>query len=348
MSLKILENVPLAPFTTLGIGGNARFFVEATSDAEIFNAFEYARERSLEVFVLGGGSNIVVSDAGFEGLVVKVALSGITFETAGSDHVWVSVGAGESWDEFVGVCVEKALAGIECLSGIPGCVGGTPVQNVGAYGQEVAETIESVRCFDRQTGRIIKFSNAECRFSYRKSTFNSDEKGRYVVLSVRFRLELNGKPTLRYKELAAIFSNGNEPTLSDVREAVLSIRRSKAMVIDAADPDSKSVGSFFKNPIVPVEQVSKIATAAGVDEPPVFDAGDGKMKLSAAWLIEMAGFHKGYRRGRAAISTRHSLALVNLGGATARELITLKDEIQDRVALKFGISLETEPVLVGF
>lgn len=345
--LNVERNVPLGPMTTLGVGGAAAYFVRLSSEEDVGAAFEFALTRTLPVFVLGGGSNIVVSDEGFDGVVVQVGLKGLSFEEVGGDVVRLTAAAGEDWDVVVEECVSRGLAGFECMSGIPGLVGGTPVQNVGAYGQEVSETIVSVRCFDRTSGKFVELSNEECGFAYRTSIFNTTERGRYVVTSVKYDLKRGGSPRLTYKDLKERFAR-RLPTLTDTREAVLSIRRRKSMVIDPTDPNSRSAGSFFKNPIVNAEEVDNIARLAGQDRVPTFPAGAGRVKVPAAWLIEQAGFQRGYKLGRAGISTNHSLAIVNLGGATSMEIVLLKDEIQTAVEARFGISLQPEPVFVGF
>jgi UDP-N-acetylmuramate dehydrogenase len=342
MSLKILENVPLAPLTTLQVGGPARFFVEAVSENDVTEAFEYAKRDSLETFVLGGGSNVLVSDRGFEGLVVRNAIRGITQEDA-----VITAAAGEDWDEFVSFCVAKELAGIECLSGIPGFVGGTPVQNVGAYGQEVSETIESVRCFDRRSDEFVELPNEQCGFDYRKSVFNSDKRGRYVVISVTYRLSPGGEAKIVYKDLKDHFGE-NRPTLLETRDAVLRIRRAKSMVIDPLDPNSRSAGSFFKNPIVAAELVEGIAEELMIQTVPHFRVNDTEVKIPAAWLIENAGFSRGFVHGNAGISSNHTLAIVNRGGAAASEIVSLKNLIQNAVLERFGIDLRPEPVFVGF
>ena len=338
--MNILENVPLAPLTTLKVGGPARFFVRAESEAHVFGALEHADARGLDVFVLGGGSNILVSDKGFDGLVVQIALRGVSF-----DGEVVTAQAGEDWDPLVETCVSRDLAGIECLSGIPGYVGGTPVQNVGAYGQDVSETIVSVRCLERGSRGIVDLPNAHCGFTYRKSIFNSDARDHYIVLAVTFRLVAGGEPMVEYRDLQRYFE-GREPTLRDVREAVLEIRRSKSMVIEPTDPNSKSAGSFFKNPIVEISKFESIK--AHHSDVPSFPAGDGKTKIPAAWLIEQSGFHKGFRLGNAGISENHSLAIINRGNATSKEIVELKNKIQDAVEKKFGIILQPEPIFVGF
>ena len=341
MPIEILENVSLAPLTTLKVGGPARYFATAQSENDIVDAFEYADLHKLDVFVLGGGSNILVSDKGFEGLALHIALSGIDF---GSD---LRVAAGENWDTLVAKCVEKGLAGFECLSGIPGSVGGTPVQNVGAYGQEVSETIVSVRCFDRESRNFIELSNQECGFEYRKSIFNSTHRDRYVVISATFALTAGGSPKIVYKDLNEHFGE-NEPTLIETREAVLKIRRAKSMVIDESDPNSRSAGSFFKNPIVPSSVPSKIAESLKIQNVPSFRFSESEAKIPAAWLIENAGFSKGYIHGNAGISSNHSLAIINRGSASANEIIELENMIQKAVKDRFGIELQPEPIFVGF
>ena len=342
MSVKILENVPLAPFTTLRVGGPARYFIEARSERDVAEAFDYARSSNIDVFVLGGGSNILVSDKGFDGVVVQIAIKGLT-----RDDDVATTSAGEDWDNFVAYCVENELAGVECLSGIPGFVGGTPVQNVGAYGQEVSETIVSVRCFDRSTSKFADLSNEQCGFSYRTSIFNSSQKDRYVVLSVTYRLVSGGPAKITYKDLSDHFA-GRVPTLVETREAVLKIRRAKSMVIDAADPNSRSAGSFFKNPIVPKLKVQEIAKTLMIPKVPHFRVNETEVKIPAAWLIESAGFAKGFVFGNAGISSNHSLAIINRGGAAAAEIVELKNMIQSSVLERFGIELLPEPVFFGF
>ncbi|MDX2040284.1 MAG: UDP-N-acetylmuramate dehydrogenase [Acidobacteriota bacterium] len=361
----IQENVPLAPLTTLGIGGSARFFAEAVSESELIAAIEFSEQRVLPVFILGGGSNVLVSDEGFSGLVIRVAIKGIsssggwdrfrTCPTNEKQSKWteqITVGAGEGWDDFARQCVERNLAGVECLSGIPGLVGGTPVQNVGAYGQDVSETITRVRAFDRQTKQIVELSNAECGFSYRASIFNSTERDRYVVLAVTYSLKQNGEPALRYPDVKNFFAGRNDkPSLAEVRQAIIEIRSRKGMVIvpdDAANtPESRSAGSFFKNPVISAEAFAKLEATAS-ERPPSFPATTGYVKVPAAWLIERAGFTRGYAKGRAGISSKHTLAIINRGGATANEILDLVSEIQTRVAERFGVELKPEPVFVGF
>jgi UDP-N-acetylmuramate dehydrogenase len=339
----IQQNIPLAPMTTLGIGGPARFFAEVRAEDELGGALAFAIRERLPVFVMGGGSNLLVADEGFPGLVIRVAIRGIEWRADS-----VTAAAGEDWDAFVGECVARDLAGVECLSGIPGLVGGTPVQNVGAYGQEVSETIVSVRAYDRQANRIVTLGNAGCGFSYRTSIFNTTARDRYVVLAVSYALRPHGAPALRYPDVKTFFADrAAAPTLREVRDAVRTIRARKGMVIAADDPDSHSAGSFFKNPILTREQLARLEAEAP-DRVPNYPAIGDHFKVPAAWLIEQAGFQRGYARGRAGISSKHTLAIVNRGGATAREVLELVEEIQDRVRQRFAIELTPEPVFVGF
>jgi UDP-N-acetylmuramate dehydrogenase len=350
--MQMKENQPLALFTTFGIGGPARWFAEAATEDEIVEATAWAREHGLELFVLGGGSNLLVSDAGFDGLVLRVALRGITVADAldSSGHAIYQAAAGEEWERCVQRTIEDRCAGLECLAGIPGTVGGTPVQNVGAYGQDVASAIERVRAFDLKRHGFVEFTNSECAFSYRRSRFNSTDRGRYIVTRVDYRLIPGGAPTLRYADLQRAIlegrAEGAEPSLAEVAEAVRRVRQTKGMLLVEDDPDCRSAGSFFKNPIVTEEQVRHVASVS-VKEPPRFPAGQGQVKLPAAWLIEQVGFTKGFAQGAAGISSRHTLALINRGGAKAAEILALASQIRDAVETRFGIRLEMEPVMVG-
>lgn len=344
--MKILENIALAPLTTLGIGGPARWFVEAASEAEIAEACAWAREQGVPLFVLGGGSNLLVADAGFDGLALHIALKDI-----GLEGEVLRAAAGTRWDD----CVDRALAancaGLECLAGIPGTAGGTPVQNVGAYGQEVSAIIDRVRAFDRAAREFVEFPNADCGFAYRKSRFNTTDRGKYVVTRVDYRLRQNGAPTLTYADLTAHFSGRKQPpSLTEVAEAVRGIRRSKGMLLVEGDPDCRSAGSFFKNPSVALEvaeRVKQIAAESGVTLR-TFSGEAGRIKIPAAWLIEQSGFRKGYASRAVGISSRHTLALVNRGGATAAEILAFAEQIANAVVAKFGIHLEMEPEMVGF
>lgn len=346
--MDIRQFVQLAQFTTLRVGGPARWFTEIHNEQELIEALEFASRESLPVFILGGGSNLLISDAGFPGFVIRIDIRGIEWDEARGA---VTAGAGEPWDALVEAAVDRNLAGIECLSGIPGLVGGTPIQNVGAYGQEVSRTIHSVSVYDRKEGRFVELSNAECGFQYRASIFNTIERDRFIVLSVTFQLEPGGSPTLRYPDLQRYFADrADTPSLMEVRRAVIEIRRSKGMVIDPGDPDCRSAGSFFKNPVVSLEKYNQLELKCRSligESVPYFHAGDGEVKIPAAWLIEKAGFAKGYRRGRAAISSKHTLALINAGGATAAEILELAEEIRDRVAEVFGVRLHPEPLILG-
>jgi UDP-N-acetylmuramate dehydrogenase len=340
------EAAPAAPtllrdHTTLRLGGPAGELVVATTEEEVVAALD----ADGPVLVLGGGSNLVVADGGFPGRVVKIATTGIAADTEDDDPscggVLVTVAAGEPWDHLVEVAVERGWVGVEALSGIPGSVGATPVQNVGAYGQEVSQTIASVRVWDRVLEGVRTFANADCHFAYRHSRFKADP-GRHVVLSVTFQLRQGtlGAP-VQYAELARALGVelGQRAPLREVREAVLGLRRGKGMVLDDADPDTWSAGSFFTNPVVPAEQVPEGA--------PAWPVGDGLVKTSAAWLIDHAGFGKGYAAGRVSLSTKHALALTNRGGATTEELLALAREVRDGVQAAYGIRLVNEPVLVG-
>lgn len=339
--LLIQENIQLAPLTTLKVGGAARFFVYAQSEIYVIEAVSWATEYYFPLFILGGGSNVLIADRGFEGLVLQIGLKGIEL-----NENLVTAQAGEDWDEFVKYCVDNNLQGIECLSGIPGLVGGTPVQNVGAYGQEVSETIVKVRCFDRKSNQIVELSNKECEFSYRTSIFNSTQKNRFIVLAVTFKLNPKGEPKIVYKDLREYFGD-SKPTLSEARQAVRRIRAEKAMLVRQGGLDSQSAGSFFKNPIVNKERFAEMNNEFG-SEIPSFKVDSNSVKIPAAWLIEKSGFQKGYIKGNAGLSTKHTLALTNRGEATAGEILDLKDEIQMKVREKFGIELHPEPVFVGF
>ena len=347
---KIRQNIELKDLTTLKIGGAARFFVSAETEEDVVEAVNFASENELEIFVLGGGSNVLVSDKGFDGLVLQINLKGIEIENKNDENVIVTAKAGEDWDEFVAFCVEKNLAGVECLSGIPGFVGGTPIQNVGAYGQEVSETIRAVKVFDRKSQEILTLNNSECKFTYRSSIFNSTDKNRFIVLAVDFDLKKNGSPKIVYKDLIQMFG-GEIPDLRETREAVRRIRAEKAMLVRQGGLDSQSAGSFFKNPVVTSAEFERIAEAAkknGLGDVPNFKTDDGSIKIPAAWLIEKSGFHKGFQKGNVGLSTRHTLALTNRGNASALDIIALKNEIQKRVSDTFGIELQTEPVFIGF
>jgi UDP-N-acetylmuramate dehydrogenase len=346
VTIEIREEVELAPLTTFGVGGTARFFAVAKTEADVAQAVEWAGEHKLPLFVLGGGSNLLVRDEGFNGLVLQMGITGIKDLGKGV----IAVGAGENWDGFVQRMVEASYAGVECMAGIPGTVGGTPVQNVGAYGQEVSETIESVRAFDREACMFVELRKKACRFRYRQSRFNCEDVGRFIVTQVRFRLLRGGAPTLKYAELKErVSAAANQPaTLASVAKTVREIRQGKGMLLVEGDAEIHTAGSFFKNPVVEAEMLTSIAAAAGVaaDKVPYWPAGGGKIKLPAAWLLESAGFVKGWGTGAVGISSRHTLALVNRGGATFADMLRVKCEIDEKVWEKFGIRLEREPVVM--
>jgi UDP-N-acetylmuramate dehydrogenase len=336
------EQVPLAPYTTFGIGGPARYFVEATDEASVLEAVRYARENRLPLFVLGAGSNVLVSDEGFPGVVLHVAMMGVE-----QDGNYFRVAAGENWDSFVSLAIERGYGGIECLAGIPGTVGGTPVQNVGAYGQEVSTTITAVRILDRNHLTFGELPAATCGFSYRRSIFNSTHRDRFIVTRVVYRLRPKAFPVLSYPDLKRYFHDRQDtPTLAEVAAAVREIRHQKGMLLVEGDPDCRSAGSFFKNPVVPQAQYDEIGTRTSL-QVPCYPAPRGYAKIPAAWLVEQAGFQKGFGQGAAGISNKHTLALINRGDATASDMVLLRDLIAAKVEQKFGVRLEPEPVWVG-
>ena len=331
----------LAAHTTLRVGGPAAEFVEAADERALVDAVADADRRGIPVLVLGGGSNLLVSDDGFDGRVVAVRTTGATADSDDCGGALVRVAAGETWDPFVARAAASGWVGVEALSGIPGSVGATPIQNVGAYGQEVSQTLASVRCWDRRDGAQRTFAAAECGFGYRTSRFK-EEPGRFLVLEVTFQLRLGGlSAPIAYAELARVLgvAAGERCPLENVRDAVLSLRRGKGMVLDEADHDTWSAGSFFTNPVLAPDQVPEGA--------PAWPQPDGRVKTSAAWLIDHAGFGRGHGAGRARLSTKHPLAVTNRGQATAADLLALAREVRDGVRQAYGIELVNEPVLVG-
>jgi len=348
--MHLQENVPLAPLTTFHIGGPARFFVETASRSDVEEAVRFAKSRNLPLFILGSGSNLLVSDAGWPGLVLKIAIRGIERIGDRESNAIFEVGAGEAWDDFVAHAVKAECAGIECLSGIPGSVGGTPVQNVGAYGQEVSNTIESVEAFDLRDGQLRELCNEACGFSYRTSIFNTTERGRFVILRVTYALVPRGAPYLEYADLKRYFEGRPQPpSLAETRTAVREIRARKGMLIVEGDPDCHSAGSFFKDPVLTEQQhaeLTRVASTKGL-KVPSYPALERNHKVSAAWLVEHSGFSRGYALGHAGISTKHALALVNRGGASANEVLALKNQIQQRVEEEWAVKLEPEPVFLG-
>ena len=366
-SAPFVAQVPLAGYTTLHLGGPARHFAEAADDTELVAQVWAADERGEPLLVLGGGSNLVVADEGFHGTVVHVATRGIHHEADG-DHVLLTVAAGEDWDTVVAGTVADGLAGLECLSGIPGLAGATPIQNVGAYGQEVAQTLVAVRGYDRERGAVVDLTAADCGFGYRTSAFKRSLRswspapggpsvtGRIVVLGVTFRLERSARSApVRYAELARTLgiAEGGRAPLGEVRSTVLALRWGKGMVLDATDLDTRSAGSFFTNPVLDhaafAELERAVATTLGPGTRiPTFPAAPGQVKVPAAWLIEHSGFAKGYPGADGArISTKHTLALTNPGTATTASLLALAREITDGVRKSFGVELTPEPVLAG-
>ena len=341
--MRVSESVPLAPLTTLQLGGPAARLVEVDTADDLVSAVREVDRAGEPLLLLGGGSNLVLPDEGFAGTVVLIRNRGIRRDAAA-----LTVAAGEAWDDVVARSVEEQLAGMECLSGIPGLTGATPVQNVGAYGQEVAQTITAVRAFDRRTDEEVELPGADCGFSYRSSRFKR-EPDRYVILEVRFQLrEGRDSEPVRYGELAralAVDAGGRAP-LTEVRSTVLRLRRGKGMVVDPADPDSVSAGSFFTNPVITREEFEQLRVRTGADVPS-FAEPDGRVKIPAAWLIGQAGYDKGYGDGPVRLSTKHTLALTNRGGARTTDLLRLAREVRDGVREKTGIELVNEPVLVG-
>lgn len=347
----------LAGKTTFAVGGPAAFYLQAQDEPSVRQALLWAIEHKLNLTVLGGGSNVLVSDRGVEGLVLRIGIRGIRHETRGS-RVHVFVGAGESWDTFVDKAVAENWAGIECLSGIPGDVGAAPIQNIGAYGQEVGEVIDAVHVIDRQTGVSTSIDRNNCGFAYRDSIFKGASKDRFLVVGVSFVFEPGGSPTVRYAELQRYLKEIGKDThasLSDVRTAVLELRRRKSMLLDPRDENVKSAGSFFLNPILDMAtwtHVRSCIESTGVLAPgetiPQFTAGPAHTKLAAAWLIERAGFSKGMADGPVGLSTKHTLAIVNRGGAKAADILAFARRIRNGVLDKFGVRLIPEPVMLGF
>ncbi len=351
----VREMVPLGPLTTIGLGGPARYFVSCATGEECRWALAFARERGLPVFILGGGSNTLFPDEGFSGLVLHIGITGLAFSESPEGTV-VTVGAGVAWDDLVSTCVDRGLGGIECLAGIPGTTGATPLQNVGAYGQEVGDSVLSVHAIDVTTDSDCVFPSSECGFRYRWSRFKGNDAGRYLITSVTFRFEPEARPRIRYPELLRALSEHGpaespapgKPGLIRVRETVLRLRRAKAMVIDTNEPDSRSLGSFFMNPVLSARQFKDVQqrflASGNADAIPFFATPEG-VKVPAAWLVEHAGYPRGTQREGVGISEKHALALVNRGGTT-RAIVALAQEIQDAVERVFGIRLSIEPVVV--
>ncbi|MDQ3022341.1 MAG: UDP-N-acetylmuramate dehydrogenase [Bacteroidota bacterium] len=351
MAIEIQENVLLSNYTTIGLGGKAKLFVSCVSADEINAALNFSKEKKLKVQVISGGSNIIFPDEEFKGLVLKVDLKGIEI-TEDNDFIFARVCAGENWDGFVETIIEKGLSGIECLSGIPGSVGATPIQNVGAYGQEVKDTMVSLNAIDRHTLETVTFDNPECEFEYRQSRFKTNDKDKYIITEVSFRFEKNKKPEIKYPELQNYIEshfdkspNDNLPEkLNQIRKSVLELRKKKSMLIDKDDPNSKSCGSFFMNPVLNEIEFEKFSSRATAYDFPFYQTGKN-YKIPAAWLVEQTCFSKGYKKDGVGISENHSLALINLTG-TSMDLLRLANEIEEKVLEKFGVKLDKEPVIV--
>lgn len=348
-----MENIELKNLTTIKLGGTAKYFCECKTEEHLADCLKYAEEKKLKVHILGGGSNTVFSDSGFEGLVIKTGIRGIELHNDFKDNVIIKVSAGEEWDDFVKYCVENKYSGVECLSGIPGSAGASPIQNIGAYGQEVKDTIIFVKAFDRKTNKAVMFANEDCLFGYRTSRFKTIDKDKYIVTEVLFKLKKDGKPEIKYPELEKKLKEKYQDvlSLSVVRNVVIELRKKKSMVTDENDPYSVSCGSFFVNPVLTEAEFEKfyerIENGNFVNDKgsiPFYKSESG-IKLSAAWLIENAGFKKGYTKNGAGISSKHSLALVNRGG-TASDLLSLAEEIQAKVFDVFGVKLHREPEVI--
>ncbi|MBI4703876.1 MAG: UDP-N-acetylmuramate dehydrogenase [Deltaproteobacteria bacterium] len=354
MSLKLEERVLLGERTSLRIGGEARYWLDAPDASAVIEALGWARAAGVSVEVLGAGTNVVVADRGLDALVLRVRAAGRRVRESSGGTVQVEVGAGVALDELVAWSVAEGLGGLECLSGIPGDVGAAPLQNAGAYGQEVADCIEEVQAVARPSGRLVALPAQDCGFGYRQSIFKGAAAGRYAIVAVRFRLRRDAPAATGYPEIErALRAAGAPATLAAVREAVLGLRRGKSMLLDPQDENGRSAGSFFVNPVVGVAQAAEVeARAAPLLAPgegmPRFGAGPGRVKLAAGWLIERAGLPRGLARGRVGISTRHALCLVNRGGASAAELVALAAEVRARVRERFGVALAVEPRLLGF
>lgn len=338
------RDVPLAPLTTLGVGGRARWFTRAGDAEALATAHRWSDAHDVPLVVLGGGSNVVVADGVLDAHVVLVTSAGVADERDGA-ATRLRVAAGTPWSTVVDAAIDRGLAGLECLAGIPGRAGGTPIQNVGAYGQEVAAVIDEVVALDRRDGRPVTLPAAACGFGYRTSRFRGDDAGRFLISEVVYRLA-PGPPTITYPDLVQqLAAAGGPPTLAATRDAVLAIRRRKGMVIDAADPDTRSVGSFFVNPVVPGQEYARLRAAHG--EVPGHPQGR-LIKVPAAWLIEHAGFARGHAAGPVGLSTKHPLAIVAREGARAGDVVAFAAAIKRQVAERFGVALTAEPVFVGF
>jgi UDP-N-acetylmuramate dehydrogenase len=348
-ALKVEEGRLLAPLTSMGVGGRAQYYAVIETTEGLGQAMKWSSARALPMWVLSGGSNLVVADEGLLGLVVDLRLRGIDYDVR-ENAVQITAAAGEDWDSLVSETVARGYSGLECLSGIPGRVGATPIQNVGAYGQDVSQTISHVGVFDRDTGAIVRVEAADCDFGYRNSRFKGPEAGRYVIVSVCFRLRLSPPNIPGHSELKQQLAKQapSAPTVSDIRQVVLRLRRSKSMVLDPSDPCSRGCGSFFVNPVVSSEVAASIRERFASESVPLYPQSLGRSKFAAAWLIEKAGYHRGYRDGNVGLSERHSLAIVAYPEATACDVVLFARRIQETVEHEFGVSLVPEPVFWGF
>jgi UDP-N-acetylmuramate dehydrogenase len=343
---RLVVHQPLAPLTTLGVGGGAEYYFLAETADDLVAACGWANQRQLPIWILSGGSNLVVADAGVPGLIIDVQLRGMSIERKGS-LVAVKAAAGEVWDELVDQVVKRGHHGLEGLSGIPGRVGATPIQNVGAYGQDVAQSIVGLEAYDRLENAVVAITNEQCEFDYRTSRFRAKDRGRFIIMSVSFRLTLDGAPRASHAELKQRLDIENA-TAQQVRDAVLALRRSKSMLFDRVDPWSRSCGSFFLNPIVPAVVAERIQLQAATSQAPIYPLADGMTKIAAAWLIERAGFSRGHRDGAVGLSEKHSLAIVARNQATARDVCRFARRIQAAVMERFNVELLPEPVFWGF
>lgn len=352
----IKENILLSAHTTIKLGGPAKYFIECDTEGSIKEALEFAKEKNCKVQTLSGGSNIIFADHGFDGVILKINIKGVTVKKD-KDNFFVCSGAGENWDEFVKYCIENEITGAECLSGIPGSVGATPVQNVGAYGQEVSGIIYSLKAIERESLETRIFRNEDCRFAYRESIFKSAYKDKFIITEVVFKMKKKSESEIKYPELKKYIDsqkeysglNAGKEKLNFIRNAVLSLRKKKSMVIDNDDPNTISCGSFFTNPVMSVSEFEKFkikTDSINLLTPYYINSDKDKIKIPAAWLIEQSGFEKGYKTKGAGISTKHSLAIINRGGKTS-DIISLSEEIIRTVKNKFGIVLVNEPVIVN-
>jgi UDP-N-acetylmuramate dehydrogenase len=349
-TIDIRQNVPLAALTSFDAGGPARYFIQVSSEREAAAALAFASERGLDHIVLGGGSNVLISDEGFPGLVILNRIKGLTVEET-DGNLLANVGGGKDWQDFTDLCVARDWQGVECLAGIPGTVGASPIQNVGAYGQEVSQVISQVRCLETATGKTVTFDNGECAFRYRESIFNTSEAGKYLVLSVTFKLIRGGTPAISYRELEERLSRIPSPSPADVRDAVIAIRAGKGVLIRTGYESFKSAGSFFKNPIVTqalFKHIQSIVAGNGGSSNWAWPLPNGDVKISAAYLIQYSGYDRGYRKGTVGISPYHTLILINNDGASAREIVAFASEVQKRILDRFGVLLKPEVRLIGF